>query len=110
MKLKNKFLAFGFVGALLLGACGGNGDTNEQEKTDESATAEGVENYSEALDYTITGIEPGAGISVTTERAIEEYDNLAGWSVEFSSTAAMMAELDKAIANEEPIIVTGWNP
>ena len=35
---------------------------------------------------------------------------MAGWTLDISSTAAMMAELDKAIANEEPIIITGWNP
>ena len=65
---------------------------------------------SERVDYTITGIEAGAGISNKTELAIEEYDSLAGWDVEFSSTAAMMAALESAYKNEEPIIITGWNP
>ena len=65
---------------------------------------------SETLDYTIIGIEAGAGISNKTELAIEEYDSLAGWDVEFSSTAAMMAALESAYKNEEPIIITGWNP
>src|SRR5690606_21509072 len=50
------------------------------------------------------------GISVTTEAAIEEYENLQGWEVALSSTGAMMTELDNAIRNEEPIVVTGWNP
>ncbi|HLS35969.1 MAG TPA: glycine betaine ABC transporter substrate-binding protein, partial [Bacillota bacterium] len=80
-----------------------NDNANENENNDDV-------NYSEAVDYTITGIEPGAGISVTTERALEEYDELQGWEVELSSTGAMMSELDTKIENEEPIIVTGWNP
>lgn len=81
-------------------------DTEEQQDTSDSEAI----NYSEAVNYTITGIEPGAGISVTTEKAIEEYDSLNGWNVELSSTAAMAAELDKAMENEDPIIITGWNP
>lgn len=109
LKLKNKLLAVSFVGLLLLGACGNGGTTDEQPEEDTTPTDEEV-NYSEAVDYTITGIEPGAGITVTTEKVIEEYENLAGWTLDISSTAAMMAELDKAIANEEPIIITGWNP
>lgn len=108
MNLKSKLLATSIVGILLLSACGSKETNNEQESDEPSGNGE--IDYSEAVDYTITGIEPGAGISVTTEKAIEEYENLAGWSVELSSTAAMMAELDKAISNEEPIIVTGWNP
>lgn len=109
--LKRMLLVFSVVGLLALVACGGD---NEQVTEDEAehATENGSdsENYSEAVNYTITGIEPGAGISVTTEKAIEEYENLEGWDVDLSSTAAMMAELEKAIDNEEPIIVTGWNP
>ncbi len=85
----------------LLAACGSSDDSSGDGAED---------NYSEAVDHTIIGIEPGAGISVTTEKAIEEYDNLKGWDVELSSTGAMMSELGTAIQNEEPIIITGWNP
>lgn len=99
---------FGIIVAFLLAACGDeNGGTEDNGTTGDS---EGASDYSEAVDYTITGIEPGAGISVTTEKAIEEYDNLDGWKVELSSTGAMMTELGTAIANEQPIIITGWNP
>jgi len=105
---KKLLLTLGLAGAMLLGACGGNDATEEQN--DEASDDNQIENYGEMVNYTITGIEPGAGISVATEQALEEYDNLQGWSVELSSTAAMMSELDTAMENEEPIIVTGWNP
>lgn len=84
---------------LLLAACGG----------DDSAD-NGDANIGEQLEYTITGIEPGAGITATTERALEEYDNLDGWELETSSTAGMMGQIESAYSNEEPIVVTGWTP
>ncbi|WP_462225905.1 glycine betaine ABC transporter substrate-binding protein [Alkalibacterium sp.] len=86
--------------SLLLAAC------NEEETTEDS----GETSIGEQMDYTITGIEPGAGITETTERALEEYDNLQDWELETSSTAGMMGQLDSAITNEEPIVVTGWTP
>lgn len=97
--MKKATLFIAVLTLVLLAACSENGTEEESD-----------DNYSDAVDYTITGIEPGAGISVTTEKAIEEYDELSGWELELSSTAAMMAELEKAIDNEEPIIITGWNP
>lgn len=90
---------------LTVTACGTNNEEQEENTDNDGATG-----YGEALDYTITGIEPGAGITVTTEKALEEYDSLDEWTLEQSSTAAMVTELDAAISNEEPIIVTGWNP
>lgn len=85
--------------ALIVSACG---DDNAQNGDDAS--------LGEQLDYTITGIEPGAGITETSERALESYENLESWELETSSTAGMMGQLDSAIANEEPIVVTGWTP
>lgn len=93
---------FVILAIFLLAACGNSDDNSSEEN--------GEMDYSEAVDYTFIGIEPGAGISVTTERAMEEYDNLQGWDVDLSSTGAMMSELGTAIQNEEPIIITGWNP
>ncbi|MER1985358.1 MAG: glycine betaine ABC transporter substrate-binding protein [Solibacillus sp.] len=59
---------------------------------------------------TITGIEPGAGIMAATEKALTEYDNLADWTLQSSSSGAMTVALNQAIQNEEDIIVTGWSP
>ena len=108
----NVLLVAIFAGVLLLAACsdGGTEDSDSDSTEDQSNEEASAVNYSEEVDYTITGIEPGAGISVATEAAIEEYDSLQGWTVELSSTAAMMSELDKAMGDEEPIIITGWNP
>ena len=102
----SKLIIPGIISAgLLITGCSSDNADSEKEKTGTSD-----ENYSEAVDYTITGIEPGAGISVATEKALEEYDSLDGWDVQLASTAAMLVELDQAIEKEEPIIVTGWNP
>ncbi|MET3683516.1 ABC-type proline/glycine betaine transport system substrate-binding protein [Alkalibacillus flavidus] len=88
-----------------LAACG-----SDDGASDNSNGSSDDVNYSEEVEHTIIGIEPGAGITVTTEKAIEEYDSLSGWNLEASSTATMITELQEAIEAEEPIVVTGWNP
>lgn len=65
--------------------------------------------YAEAVESTIVGIEPGAGIMMATEKAITDY-GLEGWNLLESSSAAMATELQTAYENEQPIIVTGWTP
>jgi len=105
---KNYLLVIGFILILFAAGCGSAEDTSNEENESAEETNEG--NYSEAVDYTIVGIEPGAGITVTTEQAMEEYDSLSGWQLEESSTAGMVTVLGEAIDNEEPIVVTGWNP
>ncbi|WP_028391262.1 glycine betaine ABC transporter substrate-binding protein [Bacillus cihuensis] len=59
--------------------------------------------------YTIIGIEPGAGIMNQSRDAIEKY-GLDNWQLVEGSSAAMVAELKKAYNKKEPIIVTGWSP
>ncbi|MGG0720180.1 glycine betaine ABC transporter substrate-binding protein [Robertmurraya massiliosenegalensis] len=64
----------------------------------------------EQLDYTIVGIDPGAGLmNLTINDVIPEY-GLDNWEVQESTGAAMTAELKRAYEKEEPIIVTGWSP
>lgn len=62
-----------------------------------------------SLNKRIIGIEPGAGIMTTTEKAIKEY-GLSEYTLLESSSAAMAQELQKSYANKEPIVVTGWTP
>ncbi|MBY0203070.1 glycine betaine ABC transporter substrate-binding protein [Paenibacillus cucumis (ex Kampfer et al. 2016)] len=61
------------------------------------------------VNYQIIGIDPGAGIMKSTAKAIKDY-NLSDWNLIEGSGAAMTATLDKAIKNEQPIIITGWTP
>ncbi|MFP7494840.1 glycine betaine ABC transporter substrate-binding protein [Terribacillus saccharophilus] len=68
------------------------------------------DSFSEQVDYTITGIEAGAGVMSATEKAIEDYDQLNGWTLQPSSSGAMATTLGEAIKDEEPIIITGWTP
>ncbi|RSL33620.1 glycine/betaine ABC transporter [Salibacterium salarium] len=95
---------------------GDSGEETTEEGTDEEAegsegeSSEETANYGEEMGYTITGIEPGAGVVGAAETAVEDYDSLAGWEVETSSSGAMATALGDAIDNEEPIAVTGWSP
>ncbi|WP_338471670.1 glycine betaine ABC transporter substrate-binding protein [Niallia sp. XMNu-256] len=60
-------------------------------------------------EYEIIGIEPGAGIMGLTNDALEDY-GLNNWTLVEGSSAAMVAELQKAYRSQEPIIITGWSP
>ncbi|WLD93613.1 glycine betaine ABC transporter substrate-binding protein [Alkalihalobacillus sp. AL-G] len=108
-KKKFRFLGLAMLLALsvVLTACG-SGESDEGSSDGEGS--ESAASIGEQLEYKITGIEPGAGIMKATNKALEEYESLADWELIESSSAAMAAELQKAIDNEEPIIVTGWTP
>lgn len=59
----------------------------------------------------IYGIEPGAGLTAQTQDSmIPEYDLGDSYELVTSSTAAMLTELDSAIAAERDIVVTSWRP
>jgi len=69
------------------------------------------EEMAEKLDGTITGIDPGAGLTRLSKKAIEEYSlKDVGLSLQTSSGAGMTAALKRAVDNEEWIVVTGWTP
>lgn len=68
------------------------------------------ESIEKKLDYSITGIEPGAGVVKKAEKATQEYDNLDGWKVTTSSSGAMATALGEAIDRKKPIVITGWTP
>lgn len=63
----------------------------------------------EKLDGTITGIDPGAGLTRLSRQAIEEY-GLDGYELQISSGAGMTAALQRAVRRDEWIVVTGWSP
>ena len=69
-----------------------------------------IDQLSQEAGKNIVGIEPGAGIMVQTELAMEAYDNFSDWTLESPSTGAMLALLKDALANEEEIVITGWTP
>jgi glycine betaine/proline transport system substrate-binding protein len=59
----------------------------------------------------IVGIEPGAGLTrQTQESMIPAYGLSDTYELVTSSTAAMLTELDSAIAAERDIVVTSWRP
>ncbi|WP_174612807.1 glycine betaine ABC transporter substrate-binding protein [Virgibacillus ihumii] len=61
-------------------------------------------------EWTITGIEPGAGQMKLTEEKVMPAYGLDKWTLQASSSGAMAASLGDAIANKEPIVVTLWSP
>lgn len=69
-----------------------------------------IEDLTDEANQTITAIEPGSGHVAATEKVLKEYENLASWNLEPSSSGAMVVALEQAIKNEEEIVVTGWNP
>ncbi|MFZ3580530.1 glycine betaine ABC transporter substrate-binding protein, partial [Virgibacillus sp. DJP39] len=101
-------IAAGLSLSLVAAGCG----ADEEEATNDDKSSDKTEevNYSEEMDYTITGIEPGAGVVKAAETAVADYESLAGWTVQTSSSGAMATALGEAVEAEEPIVVTGWTP
>ncbi|HSK25098.1 MAG TPA: glycine betaine ABC transporter substrate-binding protein [Egicoccus sp.] len=64
----------------------------------------------EMFDSRIIGIEPGSGLARISEEEVMPAYGLDDWEHVTGSTAAMLTELEAAIGNEEPIVVTLWEP
>lgn len=63
------------------------------------------------VNYTITGVDAGAGVMASTQTALKSYGlEKQKWQLQTSSTAAMTSTLDKAYKNKQPIVITGWQP
>ncbi|WP_138419703.1 glycine betaine ABC transporter substrate-binding protein [Aquibacillus sediminis] len=62
----------------------------------------------EMVNGKLIGFEPGSGMMLTTEEVIEAH----GLDLEVVSgtMASMMAEVDYAVSQEEPILFLGWRP
>ncbi|WP_164670754.1 glycine betaine ABC transporter substrate-binding protein [Virgibacillus doumboii] len=72
--------------------------------------AKNTNSVGDNTEWTITGIEPGAGqMKHTKENVMPEY-GLDKWNLQASSSPAMAASLGDAIEKKEPIIVTLWSP
>lgn len=63
-------------------------------------------------DGKIVGIEAGAGLTkATQEQVIPQYGlDEDGWTLQTSSTPAMLNALEEAVGSEEDIVVTLWRP
>lgn len=108
IKFKRLGIMVGLSLSLLAAGCG-QADTAASDQANEGE-GKAATNVSKEMDYTITGLEPGAGQTELNEQAIDAYESLSGWEQQTSSTGAMLSALDEAIMNEEPIMITAWSP
>lgn len=69
-----------------------------------------LEGQADRFDGRIVGIEPGAGLTRTTEESVMPTYGLDDYTLVKSSTTAMLAELEAAIDKQEDIVVTLWRP
>ncbi|WP_085524316.1 glycine betaine ABC transporter substrate-binding protein [Tuberibacillus sp. Marseille-P3662] len=72
--------------------------------------AKNTNSIGEKLDWTITGIEPGAGQMTVTKNEVMPKYGLDKWELQSSSSPAMASALSQAIEDKKPIVVTLWSP
>lgn len=75
----------------------------------EENTIEDLKENPEKFNGTVYTIDAGAGVATIGEEVLEEY-GLDDYELSYSSEGAMIGELDARIQQEEPVIVTGWQP
>lgn len=71
---------------------------------------ESIEDLTDQANQTVTGIEPGAGITQQVDEVMNTYENLTDWDHQQSSTGAMLTELRQAYNNQDEIVIAGWTP
>ncbi len=71
-------------------------------------SVEDIKGNEELFDNRIYALEPGTGMTLTTEEMIEAYE--LDLEVMHGSMAAMMSEVDYAFSQEEPIMFLAWRP
>lgn len=71
---------------------------------------EDLKGNGEMFDNKIIGIEPSAGLMLSTENAMEAYDLEDEYELVQGSTAGMLAALEKATNKKEPILFLPWRP
>ncbi|RSL30679.1 glycine/betaine ABC transporter [Salibacterium salarium] len=103
LQLNKGIILFSIGMLLLLAGCqsgDGDGDT---------ADGDGEENNAEANEVDeIVGIDPGSGTMEIARETVDAYNLEAELTP--SSEPAMITDLQNAIENEEPIVVTLWQP
>lgn len=72
-------------------------------------TVEELKKHADKFQNRIVGVGAGAGININTRKAIKAY-GLDGFRLQSSSTAAMTAQLKRAIKRKQWIAVTAWTP
>jgi glycine betaine/proline transport system substrate-binding protein len=78
---------------------------------DEVDSIEDLQGNADMFDGQIIGIEPGSGLMrISDEEVMPTYELEDEYDLVESSTPAMLSELETAIENEEPIVVTLWEP
>jgi glycine betaine/proline transport system substrate-binding protein len=63
----------------------------------------------EKLAGTVQGIDPGAGLTRLSEKAVKDYA-LDGYKLQISSEAGMLTTVDRAYRGEKWFVATGWSP
>ncbi|WP_031486700.1 ABC transporter permease/substrate binding protein [Streptomyces bicolor] len=72
---------------------------------------EDLKNKSSEFKGKIIGIEPSAGMmGLLKDKVLKEYGLQGTYDVVDGSTPAMLAELKRAYAKKEPVVVTLWSP
>lgn len=61
------------------------------------------------LNATIQGIEPGGGLMQASEKTVKAY-NLAGYNLQASSEAGMLAAVSRAYQSNQWVVATVWSP
>ncbi|TFJ93201.1 glycine betaine ABC transporter substrate-binding protein [Lentibacillus salicampi] len=75
----------------------------------EKSSVDSAEESNDAADIEeIVGIEPGSGTMDIAQKTVDGYN--LDLELTTSSEAGMLSELKRAIENEEPIVVTLWQP
>ncbi|MRG87592.1 glycine betaine ABC transporter substrate-binding protein [Salinibacillus xinjiangensis] len=75
---------------------------------EEINSIEDLNEHKEMFNGEIVGFEPGAGTMKVTEQLIKDYN--LDLELLPSSEPAMLAEIGKAVENEEPIVAPLWSP
>ncbi|GGT17210.1 ABC transporter permease/substrate binding protein [Streptomyces chromofuscus] len=72
---------------------------------------EDLKDHASDVDGKIVGIEPSAGMmGLLKDKVLKEYGLEDSYEVVDGSTPAMLAELERAYAKKQPIVVTLWSP